>query len=439
MTSRAEMDGLRARFEGVAQTLGRQLAASSPRFVALAAKWTKEDLVPGLSDMDFRIVCDDRTTANDWAHIDQCVGRIHLQMVSEHPKWNRINEHTAGAGVSLAEFRPRLFHHPEHSVWSVWFGPDDWLVDLKRRTLDRPMTAFDEHYHLSRFLTYYSPYIHGIDPPINLGEFEPKYALHSRCWHYFAPPMLSAATLLAEKHFEGKRAGLLWLAENGFAAPQALAVLEQVDAHYDTPEQQEPRRLEQFERFLFQAFEQLLEPVRESIRCFELPAAAPRQELQAFLRSNLVDPLGELLELVRFARIRAGRYFFYLNAPAHFSATRQLQGEQLWTRKLASSTFEAVAAIRGVVPMSAVEFLTELGLALDEAELDALDFMSVLAKKQHDDPQLRKNYAEAIEKYPDYYRLLERMWELLQKQEVVRGETARTVQSSGGLAAGAGR
>lgn len=420
MTTRMEIDALQARFEGVAKTVGEQLAAASPRFVTLVAKWSKEDLVPGLSDMDFRVVCDEQTTAEDWVRIDWHVGRIHRQMVADHPEWNRINEHTAGAGVNLAELRGERFHHPEYPVWTSWWGRGEWVGELQARTLARPLDATDEHYHLSRFLAYYSPYIHGIDPPINLGEFEPKYALHSRCWHYYAPPMLSAATLLAGRHFPGKREGLLWLAENGFAAPQTLAVLEQVEAHYESPEQRDPQRLASFEQYLFTAFGELLEPVREAVRLLKLPGGATRQQLQQHLERNLADSLVEFLEHVRFARIRAGRYYFYLNAPTHFSAGRQLIGEQLWTRKLALSTFASLGDLQGERGLSTVERLQNFGVEPSGQEIEALGVMSRLAAAQVADGTLRELYAEAIEWYPDFYRLMERTFQRLSERTAMQ-------------------
>lgn len=408
VTSISQLNALRDRFEGVADYLSRELSTCSPRFVTLVAKWSRDDLVPGLSDMDFRIVCDEKTTAEDWVHIDDQIGRIHRRMVEAHPEWNRINEHTAGAGVSLAEFAGDRLHHPEYAVWTPWRGKADPIEAISSAALSRPLEALDEHYHLSRFLAYYSPYIKDIDPPINLGELEPKYALHSRCWHYYAPPMLSAATLLARRHFAGKRDGLLWLAENGFAAPQTLAVLEQVDAHYDTPERDDPQRLAKFEGYLFTAFEELLGPTLEAVKLLPIPPGASRRELQAHLSRRSADPLIELLEHVRFARIRAGRYYFYLHAPAHFSASRQLAGEQIWTRKLVLRTFSLLDGADRGEETPIVDRLQSLSVEPSRQELEAVDFMSSLAGEQAGGQALRDLYADAISWYPDFYRLIER-------------------------------
>jgi hypothetical protein len=283
--------------------------------------------------------------------------------------------------------------------------------------LRQPLGEVDEHYHLSRFLAYFSPYIHGIDPPINLGKFEPKYALHSRCWHYFAPPMLSASTLLARRHFESKRAGLMWLAENGFAASQVLAVLEQVDAHYDTAEQTDETRLARFEQHLFAAFEELLGPVRDAIQSLDLSRTAAVAELQSSLCANAMNPLVELLDAVRFARIRAGRYYFYLNAPSHFEAHRQLIGEHGWTKKLTGTIFSSLRRIIGMQHDNAVDSILQLGIETTDSEFEALAFMLQLSKLKSSDPELRNAYQEAIDWYPDFYRLIERALQRVLSEE----------------------
>jgi hypothetical protein len=352
--------------------LGDGLAAASPRVVALIAKWSKEDLVPGLSDMDFRVVCDAQTTAEDWASIDWHVGRLHRQMVADHPEWNRINEHTAGAGVSLAEFDTIGFHHPEYAVWTTWWGQESWAEALQLRTLSRPLSPYDEQYHLGRFLAYYSPYIHGIDPPINLAEFEPKYAL----------------------------------AEHGFAKRQVWAVFEQIDAHYETPEQTDTARLDDFEQLLFAGFTELLRPIARSVGGVELSHGLSPASLRRWLDERTADPLLELLENVRFARIRAGRYYFYLRAPAHFSAEQQLLQEQAWTRKLIQSTVKLLNALQ-VEGTTTEECFHNLGMALDDRQRAALRFLDNFAELPVDTATLREGYAKAIEQFPHYYRLLE--------------------------------
>ena len=123
----SRLEELRLHFEAVASILGEQLSRANHHVLALVAKWDKTDLVPGLSDMDFRIICDDQTTVDDWVEIDRVMGRIHLQMVRAHPEWNRINEHTAGCGLTVAEVMNKSFYTPEYAVWHLWWGQGQWL------------------------------------------------------------------------------------------------------------------------------------------------------------------------------------------------------------------------------------------------------------------------------------------------------------------------
>lgn len=403
----SSLEQLRSQFKSVSRTIGDELRRRTPHLVALVAKWQKEDLVPGLSDLDFRVICDDETSGEDWVVVDQAVGEIHLEMVRSHPEWNRINEHTAGAGLTVAEAMDRRFHNPEYAAWSVWWGQEDWYRRLESQIRLRPFDRLDEHYHLSRFLGYYSPYIRGIDPPINLGRFEPKYALHSRCWHYFAPPMLSAACLLARRNFFGKRQGLSWLRRAGHVTAAVEAVLHQVDSHYETRELADPGRLGEFEEFLFSGFAEMRDPVRESIRQLRLPATSDPGTLKESLSAMVSDPLSSLIENVRFVRIRAGRYHFYVNAPRHFEVEELMAIELKWARRLNQGIFTSIRTILGQGGLSPAECLRRLEIEVDPVQAEAMEFMEDLSSRTPQDPDLRRLFREAAGCFPFYYRLLE--------------------------------
>ena len=398
---------LRTQFEEVSRTIGESLAAKSPHLVALVAKWEKSDLVPGLSDLDFRAVCDDQTNAEDWVEIDSHLGQIHLDMVRTHPEWNRINEHTPGAGLTVGELMDERFYNPEYAVWDLWWGEASWFNELRELVSSRPFGPIEEHYHLSRFLGYYSPYIYGIDPPINLGPFEPKYPLHSRCWHYFAPPMLSAASLLARRNLPGKRNALKWLRDHGYVVEQAEAVLYQVDHHYDTPELADETRLRAFEKLLFSGFEELLELLHASVRDLDLMSLTSPDPMKKQLASIGTAPLADLMEIVRFARIRAGRYYFYVNAPAHFDTRQLFIWELNWIRKLSQGVFSCVGSILGDDDLEPEECLAQLRIRVASETNQAVQHVMALSRRSADDSSLGQLFESAIELFPHYYRILE--------------------------------
>ncbi len=399
--------GFRTQFEAVSRLIGESLAAKSSHLVALVAKWEKSDLVPGLSDLAFRAVCDNQTSAEDWVEIDSYLGQIHLDMVKTHPEWNRINEHTPGAGLTLGELMDERFHNPEYAVWDLWWGESSWFSELREQVSSRPFGPIDEHYHLSRFLGYYSPYIYGIDPPINLGPFEPKYPLHSRCWHYFAPPMLSAASILARRNLPGKRNALKWLRDHGYVVEQAGAVLHQVDHHYDTPELGDEARLRQFEELLFSGFEELLELVHASVQDLDLILSTSPDSMKKQLASIGTAPLADLMEIVRFARIHAGRYYFYVNAPDHFDTGQLFIWELSWIKKLSQGVFSCVASILGDGDLGPEECLARLDILVEGETSEAVQHVMALSRRSADDSSLGQLFESAIDLFPNYYRILE--------------------------------
>jgi hypothetical protein len=403
----ATLDELRKQFEAVVATIARGLSAASSHVVALAAKWDKTDLVPGLSDLDLRVVCDDGTTADDWVEIDRAAGRIHLEMVRGHPQWNRINEHTPGACLTVPETLDRRVGSPEYAVWSLWWGDREWFGHFKSQAAARDFDRSDEHYHLSRFLSYYSTYIHGIDPPVNLGAFEPKYALHSRCWHYFAPPMLSAASILARRNLSGKRESLAWLRDNGYVAEQVDAVLKQVAGHYETPEQTDAHRLQAFEDLLFSGFERLFPALAESIEYLDIDRSAQPAEMKKQLAALPSDPVATLSDNVHFARIRAGRCYFFVNAPDHFDTGHLIRCELSWLKRLYVPVFASLRTLLGDQTLSPEQCFQRLGMSVSRIEQQALDRACDLANRAGDDRAVPALFAEVVDWFPHYYRLVE--------------------------------
>ena len=88
---------------------------------------------------------------------------------------------------------------------------------------------------------------------------------------------------------------------------QVEAVLHQVDHHYDTPELADEARLRKFEELLFSGFEELFGLLHVSVRDLEPKLPTSLDSMKKQLASMGTAPLADLMEIVRFARIRAGR------------------------------------------------------------------------------------------------------------------------------------
>jgi hypothetical protein len=67
-------------FQQFYETYYQRCRTRCPKIRAVAAKWTFEDLIPGLSDFDTRFVTADDMTVSDWASMSIEVGHVHTQM-----------------------------------------------------------------------------------------------------------------------------------------------------------------------------------------------------------------------------------------------------------------------------------------------------------------------------------------------------------------------
>ncbi|HID74991.1 MAG TPA: hypothetical protein EYP56_03235 [Planctomycetaceae bacterium] len=113
---------------------------------------------------------------------------------------------------------------------------------------------------------------------------------------------------------------------------------------------------------------------------------------------------------VRFARVRAGRYYFYVNAPGHFDARRLLGYEIAWLKKL---TVSVVQTLRNVLRERRLEpdrCFEQLGLRVDRPQKQAIRLLWNLAGRPPSDPTLPQLFENAVRLFPHYYRLLEQAW-----------------------------
>ena len=171
-------------------------------------------------------------------------------MAREEPQWARILEHLPGINLTAAEAAEPMMYYPEFRQWTFYLGDPQPAATIESYLDSKSWEVRDELYHLKRWATFFGPYQRGIDPPINLGRWESKYALHSRLMHYFAPPVQAAVSLAMRRTIRGKLASLR-MARDLFPQPQVIEmVLDTVARHYEPPQLYEDPRLEELEREL---------------------------------------------------------------------------------------------------------------------------------------------------------------------------------------------
>lgn len=295
--------------------------ARVPQIEAVAGKWALEDLVPGLSDFDTRLIVGDATSTDDWCRISSVVGYVHLELLQEYPLWARNLEHLPGVNLRWDELLAADQYFTELSKWSFYGGPVKLLAAAEDAIATHKWDAADELHHWRTVAKYYGRYDRTIDPPINLGPFESKYALHSRCMHYFAPTVQAAVSLAQRRTIRGKRKSLR-LARDLFPDPELIDMVEYaIDSHYEVPRWlAEPGMSvldERMDRYLQSAVTEL------AARTGFITASAnptPAMLRQAVAGVGSVAPLGVFFESIRFARLLKGRLWFYAQETPGFDS-----------------------------------------------------------------------------------------------------------------------
>jgi len=286
--------------------------AECPEIEGSAGKWKFEDLIPRLSDFDTRFLTRGGLGAEDWNRISMAVGKVHFQLALERPEWARTLEHLPGVNLMWDElFAPRNYY-TEFCQWTFYQGPADKIQQATEHFSDRTWSDQDVAYHWKRIALYYDRYSRTIDPPINLGEFESKYPLHSRCMHYLAPPLHSAVCLHDRRTAPGKM-DTFRRAETIFPQRAVMeSVRDAISRHYEIPswyEEPEITRLDaRLETYLREAINVLLER-DPSFDCPRDPR--PAQLRTAVGRLPATAPLAALFENVKFARFMKGRLWFF--------------------------------------------------------------------------------------------------------------------------------
>lgn len=293
----------------------------------LAVKWEFEDLIPGLSDCDFRLILDSSVGASKLIALDEAIGAVHTRLCHDHPHWARMLEHPPGVVLTWSELQDPRLYNPESRLWRACrgdverfgqyldtFPPDQWQPE-------------DERFALGRFADYYGRYQQDLDPPTNLGEREAEYAWHSRAMHYFAPAIQAGVCVIDRRVVRGKLPALRRASQILDGQEIFAEIQEWVERHYQTPDLTNRRALHRFEDRMVNALREIRPLVFEAATIVDLNVDDRIETLRQRLSQIPEDPLKVLFNAIRYARCRKGRLAFYLEAPAHFDARRLIDGD----------------------------------------------------------------------------------------------------------------
>jgi len=282
-----------------------------PKLIAAAAKWTFEDLIPGLSDFDTRFIFSNDVTLEEWAQMSLVVGRVHTKIAREFPQWARILEHLPGLDLTYKEITDPLFYYPEFQQWTYYKGDKDIIDSINSYLVNKPWSKRDEYFHLKKFAIYYGPYLRGIDPPVNLGKYENKYPLHSRFMHYFTPPVQSAISIIRKKGVRGKFDALR-TARKIFPNPKVIdMIFDAVEKHYEIPAYYQEPKLTKIDEMLKNYLADVYAVLADHITLIEVDPTDTPEQLKAKAAAIPIDPVEQFYEGTKFCRFMKGRLLFY--------------------------------------------------------------------------------------------------------------------------------
>lgn len=399
-------------FFELAELLGWRWSEVLPFFAVAVAKWRYEDLVPGLSDLDPRVLCHD-IGPDEWLELDRFTAEIQLEILGKHPEWSRKLEHTPGVCMTLDEAFDPLLYQPEMRQWSYYYSDRGAYHQIKAYLRQRPWDERDERFHLARWLMFWGPYDRGIDPPVNVSSaVEPKYALHSRAMHYFVPALQAALSIVDREAVGGKRETLYrWLSRYP-NEPTLNEVSHMLEVHYEVPALYDQDALCAFEERCFGFLRKIAPLVLEAVMVVSRPKKVTTDDLKARYQAQPPDPLQTMFTGVKYARIRTGRWHIYLYAPPYF-ATDWLLGNEIrqvrayFTRPF----FSSLAYLRwDGARLSIEEIIARLRREMLSAEeADVVLRMFELAHCETGHNSARDRVEKAMPLFPTYYRILERL------------------------------
>jgi len=291
-----------------------------PKIEAIAAKWTFEDLLPGLSDFDTRFICNDSMKPRDWTEMSMAVGHVHTSLAQREKKWARLLEHLPGINVTWEELVDWTRYYPECNQWSFYLGDADKLEEAQRTLRSYEWTERDEYFHIKKFSIYYGPYIRGIDPPINLGPFENKYPLHSRIWHYLVTPLQSALSILKKRTITGKKETLRIAHECLNSKRLIERIIDIVERHYEIPELCEDPGMMEFEEELKELLHEAYCAIVPELTIIESCPDDTPDDLRKRVKEVDVHLVQQFFELIKFSRLMKGRLSFYSEEILWFDA-----------------------------------------------------------------------------------------------------------------------
>ena len=320
-------------FDRFCEDYYRPIVSSHPHIETVVSKWPRETLIPDFSDFDGRLIASDDIDRSTWPAVDDLCGRIHRDLIVRHPEWLRILEHTPGIAITWSEIYDEALYQPETHHWGFFLGNEEEFMRLRNWLDSREWEERDEYYYLNRFFYYYSPYIHGIDPPTNMGNLADRYAVHSRILHYCVPALQAALSLIRKKPVRGKMETIAGWMELRPSDGIFEDFITKIRCRYRCEEAEDDAKMLRLEEECWKRLQIAMAELPAVVDVIDMKDGAGFEAWKERLATFPENPLMTIFNGVRFARIRKGRYWCYLNVPDHFDVSWLIPNEFTWLRR----------------------------------------------------------------------------------------------------------
>jgi len=395
-----------------------------PALRALVFRNPLEDFVPGISDIDMRLICQDVQPC-DWRRLDEAVFHVHSSLVSGHPSLWRLLEHPPGACITVSEaLDPKLFL-PEMRQWEWCSGDEDLRRRLYQHISSADWSQRDELHWLSRLLSYYRPWGE-VESRINLGPgLEARFRVHGIVMLHFLPALQAALSLMTRMSVPGKLAALRGWADLRPGNALLLEVAELLDRGYEEPALYDEPGLVAF-RDRCRAFLDEIQPqVLASVSLVSPATGEGIEHLWHRVSRLQSDNLVILFDAVRFSRIRRAHFRCFLQAPSGFETSFFIVNEINTLRDvIAEPALGAYAAIKwGMENAGADHVLSQLreSVADSRGKEAAREILEITTRNLEEEPAARALLRRACEIYPEFHVLLEALLDDIMDRTAVLG------------------
>jgi hypothetical protein len=378
----------------LAQAYWERLRGRFPGVVGLYLRNPLADFVPGISDLDLRLIAKP-SPGGGWEALAEAVLQVHLEL-AEPALW-RLLEHPPGACVTPGEALDGRLFHPEMRQWQPVLGTPAVLSALDNHIGEVPWSPVEDRYWRARLGSCTQPW-GPLEDRINLPpRQEARYLLHGVVMLRTLPALQAAYCVRCRRPVAGKLAALNAWHELRPQDPVLAELRGLIESDLDVRPYSSQEAVEALQGRCRRLVDELA-----STALVSTPPAGPEPGAdQALL---------DLHNAVRFSRLRPAHYRWFALAPAGFQNGFFLVNEVITLRR---SIVEPAALALAALAGGPTEAVTDAGAVLlgacrTDTERHAVGEVVRVALSDPGALEARRLLLDVLEWYSRFHEVLER-------------------------------